>query len=417
MKEFDRIVGYASIKKELIILADMMKNSEKYAKLGVKIPEGLILHGNPGVGKSLMAECLMKASGREYFTLRKNKPNGEFVNEIRETFQKAKEKSPSIVLLDDMDKFADEPYVNAEEFVLIQTCLDDVKEDDVFVVATVNDLKDLPDSLLREGRLGKKIRVNAPQGQDAIDIVQTFLSRKEFVAEVNAEDVAKMLNGCSCARLESVINEAGMYAAFNNKEKIEMEDIMQGILRVNFEAPKSKNELPEELQEAVAYHEAGHAVISETLEAGSTSLVSILPHNGDVQGITDYYRNENYWNDFNHMQNRVVALLGGKAATEIVYSKQDVGAASDVRKAFTIVERFVDDYCAFSFDSFERRDCDNELLNRKSMRITIEMEKYYNQAKSILVNNRKFLDAVAHALIERKTLVSSDIQQIKKELA
>lgn len=117
------------------------------------------------------------------------------------------------------------------------------------------------------------------------------------------------------------------------------------------------------------------------------------------------------------MEYRVIALLGGKAATEVVYGKTDVGANSDIHRAFDVIERFVDDYCSTSFDSFERRGNSNGLSARKDARMTYEIEKYYAQAKIILVDNRAFLDAVAKALVEKKTLVSSDIQKIKESVA
>jgi len=417
MNAFNKIIGYQSIKNELAILADMMRNSDKYARLGVCMPRGVLLYGEPGVGKTLMANCLIEASGRKVFTLRKDKPNGDFVLSIHDTFCKAKAEQPSIVFLDDMDKFAESQrfHSNAEEFVAVQSCIDDVANDDVFVIATVNNDDYLPDSLLREGRLGRKLRIEAPRGQDAVEIVRHFLSQKKCVAEVDAAAVAKMLNGDSCARLDAVINEAGIYAAMSGKELIDLDDMIRGILRVKFDAPESVDDTPQDVLLANAYHEAGHAVVAETLEPGSVCLVSILAHEGDIGGVTDYYRSERYWTDIDYMQNRVVALLAGKAATELVYGKVDVGAGSDLHRAHDIVDRMVDHYCASAFDSYERDEMTGEgVRNRKEVRMAIEMEKAYAQAKRILAENCTFLDALAHALVEKKTLVASDIQQINE---
>ena len=419
MKEFEKIIGYQSIKKELETLVDIMTNSEKYQRLGVKLPRGILLYGDPGVGKTLMANCLINASGRTVITLRKDKPDGDFVKAIQDSFEKAKECVPCIVFLDDVDKFSSTARRNSneEEFVTIQTCIDDTREYDIFVVATANDIDVLPDSLTREGRLGRKIHVRNPQGNDAVKIIEYYLSQKKFMGDVNASDIAKMLNGDSCADLESIINEAGIYAGIQGKTTIDISDILRGIMRIKFSAPESDDELPESVLKSTAYHEAGHAVVAEILEPGSVGLVSVLAHEGNVKGVTNFYQDDSYWDDKCHMETRVISVLGGKAATEIVFGKVDVGANSDLHRAFDIVERFVDDYCSVSFDSFERYNCSDGLKSRKDVRTTYELERFYAQAKRIIIENRAFLDAVAQALVEKKTLVSSDIQKIKESVA
>lgn len=415
MKEFEQIIGYTSIKKELILLADMMTNIEKYKKIGAKLPRGILLFGDPGVGKTLMANCLINASRRKVFTIRKNIPDGDFVKHIQDTFTKATTAAPSIVFLDDIDKFANTENENSNEeaYVAIQSCIDNIKEFDVFVVATANDERVLPKSLIREGRLGRSIHVQNPQGADAVAIVKHFLSTKQSVGDLDAKDIAMMLNGNSCADLESAINEASIYAASQEKDKIDMEDLIRGILRIKFGAPESVEEVHESKLLATAYHEAGHAVIAEVLSSESVSIVSVLAHIDCVKGITNYYQDDTYWDNKTNMENRVTALLGGKAATEIVYGKTDLGANRDIQRAFDIISRFVDDYCSTSFDSFERLENSDCLSARKEERMTFEIEKFYAQAKKILAENRPFLDAVAKALVEKKSLVSSDIQKIK----
>lgn len=182
MNEFDKIIGYKDIKAELIRLCDVLKNNEKYKALGVTPIGGLLLNGDPGVGKTLMANCFIKESGRKAFVCRKNKPDGEFVNGIKNVFTEATENAPSIVFLDDMDKFANEDnyHRNAEEYVTVQSCIDEAKGKDVFVLATTNGTNNLPDSLLRAGRFDTVINVDAPKGEDAVEIVKYYLAQKEI---------------------------------------------------------------------------------------------------------------------------------------------------------------------------------------------------------------------------------------------
>ena len=148
MSAFDKIIGYEEIKRDLIRMADTLKNREAYEHLGASAPMGLLLHGEPGVGKSLMAECLIEESGRKAFVCRKTQTNEKFVETIKEVFDQAAQNAPSIVFLDDMDKFAndDEDHCNSEEYVTVQSCIDEVKNKEVFVLATVNEMRCLPRS-------------------------------------------------------------------------------------------------------------------------------------------------------------------------------------------------------------------------------------------------------------------------------
>ena len=191
---------------------------------------------------------------------------------------------------------------------------------------------------------------------------------------------------------------------------------MKVTTRILFSAPESLDEIPEDVIKSIAYHEAGHAVISEIGVPGSVGLVSVYQHDGPTRGITSYTADDRYWDDKANLENRVRTLLGGKAATELVYGKSDIGTSSDLSRAFRIVARFVDDYCCVSFDSYNTHENSDALIARKDNRVAHEMDRYYAEAKHIIAENRPFLDAVANALVEKKILVSSEIQEIKKSL-
>jgi len=419
MNEFDKIIGYKDVKKELIMVCDVIRNAEKYEALGVVPTGGLLLDGDPGLGKTLMANCFIKESGRKAFVCRKNMPDGEFVNEIKKVFEEAAKNAPSIVFLDDMDKFANEDdyHRNAEEYVTVQSCIDEVKGKGVFVLATTNGTRNLPDSLLRAGRFDTIIKVKAPTGQDAVDIVGYYLAKKKAVADINAEDVAKLLSGKSCAALETVINIAGQYAGYANKEKIEADDITRACLRVIYNAPESsKTHNPVEL-ERTAYHEAGHVVAAETLRDGSVDLVSVRKNTGDTGGFTACRLPDDYWISKARMEERVVSILAGKAATEVVFGESDVGAYDDLRRAFDIVERFSDNYCSYGFEHWTDGETSSALKARREERIAADMDNLYARAKKILIENRTFLDGLAKRLQEKDTLVSSEIREIKARTA
>ncbi len=409
---FGDIIGYDDIKLELKMILDIICNCKKYEKLGVKRPKGVLLYGNPGVGKTLMANSFVKATERKVFICRKKKPDGEFVNEIAEIFESAKKSIPAIVFLDDMDKYAneDEEHLNAEEFVALQTCIDDVKDMDVFIIATANDLTNIPDSLLRAGRFDKTIRVDNPEGDDAVEIVAHYLRKKNISTQIDAKEIAEILTGKSCADLEMVINEAGIYAGYDNRDCIDMQDILKACLRIIYHAPaKSK---PDADIKKVSYHEAGHALISELLDPGSVALVTVQGNHSKYGGVNKLKIPDGYWYSKKKMENRVMVLLAGKAATEIIYGEVDVGADNDLTRAFSIVERFVDDYCSSGFDCrIERKTTSDELLARRELKISSEIERFYENVKELLFENKEILDRVANELMESKTITGTMLRK------
>ncbi len=416
---YDNVIGYEEVKAELMRFSDILEHPEKYRKLGVKLPRGILLHGVPGVGKTLMANTFIKATGWQQLTIRKDKPNGDFVDHIRKTFQKAKEKQPVVILLDDMDKFSEDCRYNndSEEYVTIQSCIDSVKDDEVFCIATCNDIDSLPESLKRAGRFDKIIRMDTPEIEAASEIIGFYLKDKNTAMDINAEEIARLLEGHSCADLEMVINEAGIYAGYEGKEQIEQEDIIKACLRVIFDAPESIERSVNDMRDKYAsVHEAGHVVIEEILNPGSVNVSSISRFTGEIGGVTCVRRQDNIGISAELQENSVIRNLGGKAAIEVVFGIPDPGAESDLDKAYETVTNFV---AAYDFYSFDSRDCSSESdqwQKNRTYRVTCEMERYYRRAKKILIDNRQFLDAVAVALVEKQTITFREIAQIKEQL-
>lgn len=411
---FDSIIGYAEVKLELLRILDQLRHPEKYTALGVTDTHGLLLHGAPGVGKSTFAADFLKASGRKTFVCRKDKSNGDFVEEIVHVFGQAAEAAPSVILLDDVDKFAngDRRRRDSDEFVTVQTCIDRVRDQQVFVVATANDIDKLPESLTRVGRFDNVLKLECPQGKDAQDIVAHYLSQKSFVADMDMRRIGRLLNGRSCAELETVVNQAGIYAAFDGRQQVEMKDMIQSILRIIFEAPERFREDLRTLPH-IACHEAGHALAAELLEPDSVDLITVLNQDSQVAGVTVIFRDECYFHSHEMMEHRVMYLLAGKAATEICYGIVDPGACSDLRRAFAIVARFVDKYCSYGFDQFVfANETSDGLLDRRDTRVAAELGRYYTQVKKLLLENKDKLDALSAQLVQKKTLLGDEVQQI-----
>ena len=423
MSAFDKVIGYEKEKEELCQLCDMAKNPEKYAALGVKLPRGILLHGVPGVGKTLMASALIEemGEGRNRYVLRKDKSNEEFVESISKTFQDAKAHAPSVIFLDDIDKFsADSESRNPEELIAVQSGIDEVKGADVFVVATANEIRELPRSLRRAGRFDRILEICPPNRKEAVEIVRHYLKDKKVAADVTAESVARLMDGNSCAALESVLNEAGIYAGYENKPEIGREHIVRAVLRDIFEADESVNEMSAAAKEEVAYHEAGHAVAALAFDAESVGLISVRPSRSDARGVTQIFKSENYFGSYDRMRERVIALLAGKAAVELKYGRLDVGAGSDIDRASAIVQRFITDYAASGFALFHPDNHfrltselhDDKIVTERSAMLA----RCYEEAKEVLRKNWIFVEKVAAALVERDTLVFEEIAELRQAI-
>lgn len=429
MSKFDMIIGYTAVKKELQQIADTLKNRDVYDRLGVSAPRGLLLYGEPGVGKSLMASAIIETSERPAFVCRKDKPNGDFVKEIKATFDKAIADAPSIVLLDDMDKFAngDERHPDAEEYVTVQSCIDEAKGKEVFVLATANNLRCLPRSLRRAGRFDRVIEIDTPHGQDAIKIISHYLSTKKVVDGVDAKTIARIMDGRSCADLETVINEAGLYAGYERADSITMDHFMEACLRTVFDVPASFDDYDDDddfytlLTDAnnvvsqIVYHEAGHAVVSEILCPESVNLVSAHNRGGTSGGFTDYYNDRTrtplYW-----AQSRIIGALGGMAAIEQKYGIFDAGCERDLDQAFDRTRDLVVNNCTSGLHLHCNGYEDSpRLKSEQEQAVSAEVEKYYRKAKEIISLNYEFFERIAVALAEKRLLSAVDIQKIKSE--
>ena len=418
MKGFEKIIGYKSIKKELILYADVLKNPKKYSALGVNVPSGILLCGDPGLGKTLMATCFIEETGLKAFVLRKEKSNGSFVNEIRKTYENARKEAPSIVFLDDMDKFSntDSDYKDTEEYVTIQSCIDESKECGIFTLATSNSLFNLPSSLLRPGRFDEVIEVNPPCRKEVEEIIQYYLSQKKSVGDVDVKELSMLMDECPCAELENIINKAGIYAGYDNRDCICHQDIVDAFVRVMYESPECLNPQNNGENERIALHEAGHAVISEVLEPGSVTLISVCRNSYATQGVTRTKRAEEYYLSRELRENRVITSLGGKAATEIILGVSDVGCQDDLLTAHNIVEDLVDDFGTIGFETHTGRNSGAYVLEKKDRLIASELERYYKEAKRIIANNRAFVERVRVELLRHHTLTYRDMEMIRAEL-
>ena len=414
MNSFDKVIGYDSIKQELLQVCDMIRKREEYEKLGAKMPNGILLEGDPGLGKTMMAKCFIEESGLKTYTIRKNKSDN-FAGHISDVFEEAKANTPCIVFLDDMDKFANEDnrHRDADEYVAVQTAIDESRGKDVFILATVNDICKLPDSLIRAGRFDRNISIERPNNADCREIIRHYLSKKVISKDLSIDDVSKMINYSSCAELETIVNEAAIHAAYEKKTSIDIDDFIYAILRLEYNLSDSCDKTDENLMKRVAMHEAGHIVMSEVLLPESVGFASIRKNKAKGQGGFVHR-----CKDLNTDSQHILICLAGKAATELYFGTCDMGSRYDIQKAYFSIRDEISEIGTSGFGmvdvSNHRFPDTSESMNaRNEAVVQAELERYMFLAREIITKNKEFLEKVAEALVEKENLLSSDIQKIR----
>ena len=426
MSAFDTVIGYEDIKAELVRIADILKNRDAYMSLGISIPHGLLLEGEPGVGKTLMAQALIAESGLPAITCRKNAPDGEFVKVINQTFEEAAACAPSIVFLDDMDKFASgERKLSSQEFATVQSCIDDVRDKNVFVLATANDDDDFPDSLIRHGRFDRIIDVEPPSGDDALLIIANYLDDKNLADDIDIAALTGLLKGNSCATLETVINEAAREAAFERKEKVSMRHMVNACLCIVHDFTPSYG--CQTIREsaftgytpfsAAIWHEAGHVVVGETLRPGSVTLATVQRKDSNWSGVVTTQPAMTL-DRHDPAMGLIVTALGGRAAIQHRFSKMDIGASSDLQDAVRLARHM---HTRLGMGGFHLIVSPSASSDQKSQMteqaIVNTLQQAQQKALEIVAANHEFLERVAHALAANDYLLGCDIQVIKGESA
>ena len=424
MDAFETVIGYDGVKEELRQISDSLKHKAVYDALGVSAPHGLLLHGAPGVGKSLMASCLIADSGRKAFACRREEAEEDFADKIREAFAEAASNAPSIVLIDDMDKYADmEKYrPNEEAYAALQDCMDSVWDNDVFVIATSNEAKHIPDSLLNYRHFDRIIEVEHPSQEDARSIFEYYLTKIKSDNNINSAFFARMMNGYSGAEIKSAINSAGLLAGYERADCVVSRHLLLGSLDVIAGIPASsiiceRQDDPHDPNcemTRVAVHEAGHAVVSEIIAPGSVTFVCIHEERDDSRGVVYYHDQDGA---ISPTAIDVLRPLAGKAAMEIVFGIVDDGAEMDLRKARRAVQNMILRLGGKGLALLESPCEDStELLAKQEQAAGQELENCYARACEILRANRGFLDKMTVELLKRGILTSEDIHKIKNSV-
>ena len=436
---FKDVAGLEEAKEEVMEVVDFLKNPKRYTRLGGKIPKGVLLVGPPGTGKTLLAKSVAGEANVPFFSISGSDFVEMFVgvgaSRVRDLFKQAKEKSPSIIFIDEIDAIGrargKSPMSggNDERESTLNQLLTEMDgfgtNSGVIVIAATNRADILDKALMRAGRFDRQIYVELPDLIGRKEIFEVHMRKLKLADDVNIEFMAKQTPGFSGADIANVCNEAALIAARRNKESIEKQDFLDAIDRIVGGLEKKNKVITDSEKKVIAFHEAGHATTSWLLEfAHPLVKVTIVPR-GKALGAAWYLPNERQITTKEQMYHEMIATLGGRAAEQIIFGRISTGALSDLEKVTKQAMAMVAYYGLDEkignrsyYDSTGQQDYSlTKPFSEKTAEIIDEqvsklIESAYQEALRILNENVEGLKQLANKLIDKEVVFGDDLEII-----
>jgi cell division protease FtsH len=424
---WEDIAGVEDARAELQEVVEFLSNPQRFARLGARVPRGVLLHGPPGTGKTLLAKAVAHESGARFYA----QSAAGFVEmfaglgaaRVRRLFRIARKNEPSIIFIDELDAVGGQRglSLNGEKDQTLNQLLiemDGFKSSDRLVVIAASNLLDhLDKALLRPGRFDRQIYVAPPDVRAREEILRVHV-RDKPVGEVDLEMVARQTSGLTGADLANICNEAAIFAARRTADEITNEDFDHALERV-IAGTQSRRVLNDHEKEVVAYHEAGHALVAELLPAvDRVHRVSIVPR-GRALGYTLNLPDEDrYLKTREELVDYMTMLLGGRAAEQLVYDSVTTGASDDLRRASEVAGAMITDYAMGTTVAVTGRGAPNdERVSEQTLRLRDEeREDLLHEARAaamrLLSANRPTLDELASELQSQEVLERAAIERI-----
>lgn len=439
---FKDVAGLEGAKEEVQEIVDFLKNPTKYTKLGGKIPKGALLVGSPGTGKTLLAKAVAGEAKVPFFSLSGSDFVEMFVgvgaSRVRDLFKQAKEKSPAIIFIDEIDAIGrargrnNITGSNDERENTLNQLLTEMDgfgtKTNVIVLAATNRADVLDKALMRAGRFDRQIYVDLPDLNERREIFKVHLAPLKVIKSLDVEFLAKQTPGFSGADIANVCNEAALIAARKNKKSVGKQDFLDAVDRIVGGLEKKNKIITQEEKKTIAYHEAGHALTSWLLEhAAPLVKVTIVPR-GQSLGAAWYLPEERMIVRAEQMLDEMCAALGGRAAEKITFDKISTGALSDLEKVTRQARAMVSIYGLNDaignityYDSSGQTDYNfSKPYSEETAKIIDDeiskiIESQYKRACEILAANKNKLIALAERLLEKEVIFKDDLVDLLGE--
>lgn len=439
---FSDVAGVDEAKKELEEVVDFLKNPGKYRKIGARTPKGVLLVGPAGVGKTLLAKAVAGEAGTPFFSM----AGSEFMemlvgvgaSRVRDLFQQAKAASPAIIFIDEIDAIGrqrgrgmmgghDEREQTLNQ-ILVE--MDGFSPNDNVIVLAATNRGDLLDpALLRPGRFDRRVMLDMPDKEGRVAILKIHAKGKKFVKDVNWDRVADRTVGFSGADLENMLNEAAILAARGSKEAVNMEDIEEAATKVKL-GPAKKRLQREEDKKITAYHEAGHAIVTHYMpKMDPVHRISIVARGMSLGHTLIPPAADRTHETKGRLLQQIAAMLGGRAAEQIVFNEMTSGASNDIENATRLARAMVVEFGMsslgpvnlgpqYDYDEmgkanyFEPSSVSPDMQKKVDEEISRMMDTGYKQAEVLIKKHRKVMDKVVAELLKNETLDRDQFEKI-----
>lgn len=436
---FDDVAGLDEEKQEMIEIVNFLKNPDEFYKMGAKIPKGVLLCGQPGTGKTLIARAIAGEADVPFISMSGSEFTEMFAglgaSRVRKLFDKAKKMSPSIIFIDEIDAIGStrsdgSTAADADNNQTLNQLLVEMdgfdSEHTVIVLAATNRPDMLDKALLRPGRFDRQITIGLPDMNGREAILKIHAKDKKLADDVDLKAIAGDTAGFTGAELENILNEAAIIATINKEKAITNKDIDDALKKVTVGVEKHSRIMSDKDKKLTAYHEAGHAIVSRFLETQKDiKEVSIIPR-GVAGGYTMYKKNEDkYYISKTEMLEKLIALLGGRASEKLILNDISTGASNDLEVATGIAKDMVTIYgmsenigplsINLEKDPYQLQLFGESMENAIGKEVKTLIDNAYAKAQKILVQHIDKLHELATLLIEKEVISAEEFEQLFEE--
>ncbi len=442
---FTDVAGVDEAKEELVEVVDFLKSPKKYTDIGGKIPKGVLLVGDPGTGKTLLARAVAGEAGVPFFSISGSDFVEMFVgvgaSRVRDLFKQAREKAPCIIFIDEIDALAksrangfssnDEREQTLNQLLVEMDGFDNEKG--LIVLAATNRVDVLDPAILRPGRFDRQVPVEKPDVKGREEILRIHAKNVKLDKDVDFESIAHGTTGFAGADLANVVNEAALLAVRNGRKKVTMEDFNDAIDKVSIGLKKKSRKDNKKQMRLVSVHETGHALVAAfNPDHEPVNKITVVPRSHGVGGFTQYREEgeEKFIQTRKDMIDEVDSLLGGRAAEQVILGDISTGASNDIARATDIIKRMITDFGmsdkfknmtlgrgvlgARGGDANLIREYSEESQNYIDEEIARIMNERYDYVVKLLSKHKELLDYIANRLVEIETMDGKEFYEIVK---